>query len=181
MNFNETKGGVDVLDRLCGDTNTGRKTRRWPMTFFHSMLNNTHVLCRISPQSQPDRTINVKRSTPIRAPSRFQFMMQLVDELSKPWLTQRLTLRIPASLRSSIQRWLGIVAISVEPPVERTGAAAEAQQGEGSTKIRNYCAFCHYKKRRKTASKFGTCSRAIYGERTRPTRKLGLDACRMIE
>ncbi|BES91109.1 transposase yabusame-1 [Nesidiocoris tenuis] len=34
MNYNETKGGVDVLDRLCQDTNTGRKTKRWPMAFF---------------------------------------------------------------------------------------------------------------------------------------------------
>lgn len=34
LNYNETKGGVDVFIRLCQDMNTGRKTKRWPMAFF---------------------------------------------------------------------------------------------------------------------------------------------------
>lgn len=32
--YNTTKGGVDVLDKLCHDKTTKRKSRRWPMRYF---------------------------------------------------------------------------------------------------------------------------------------------------
>lgn len=39
MHYNKTKGGVDVVDRLCANYNCARMTRRWPMVIFYSMVN----------------------------------------------------------------------------------------------------------------------------------------------
>ncbi|XP_033212424.1 uncharacterized protein LOC117170019 [Belonocnema kinseyi] len=35
--YNIIKGGVDVLDKLCHDKTTWRKTLRWPIRYFYEM------------------------------------------------------------------------------------------------------------------------------------------------
>lgn len=37
--YNETKGGVDVVDKLSASYNCARTTRRWPMVIFYVLLN----------------------------------------------------------------------------------------------------------------------------------------------
>lgn len=48
--YNVTKGGVDVLDKLCHDKTTKRKTRRWPLCFYFGVLDmaavNSYVLVK---------------------------------------------------------------------------------------------------------------------------------------
>nr|CAH7722688.1 unnamed protein product [Callosobruchus chinensis] len=39
MTYNQTKGGVDTVDKLCSVYNCARSTRRWPMVLFYSLLN----------------------------------------------------------------------------------------------------------------------------------------------
>ena len=39
MMYNSTKGGVDVVDKLCAGYNCARATRRWPMVIFYSLMN----------------------------------------------------------------------------------------------------------------------------------------------
>lgn len=39
LSYNDTKGGVDVIDRLCANYNCARVTKRWPMAVFYAMLN----------------------------------------------------------------------------------------------------------------------------------------------
>uniref|UniRef100_A0A1I8N9D0 PiggyBac transposable element-derived protein domain-containing protein n=1 Tax=Musca domestica TaxID=7370 RepID=A0A1I8N9D0_MUSDO len=39
LSYNDTKGGVDVVDRLCANYNCARATKRWPMVMFYAMLN----------------------------------------------------------------------------------------------------------------------------------------------
>lgn len=36
--YNTTKGGVDVVDRLCANYSTGRTSNRWPLTVFFFLL-----------------------------------------------------------------------------------------------------------------------------------------------
>ena len=36
--YNETKGGVDCLDMLVDNYMSKRQTRRWPMSFFHNLV-----------------------------------------------------------------------------------------------------------------------------------------------
>ncbi|OAF70713.1 CCT-zeta, partial [Intoshia linei] len=46
--YNKNKGGVDVLDYLCNEYSTKRKTRRWPYYLFQGLLNflavNSYIL-----------------------------------------------------------------------------------------------------------------------------------------
>ncbi|OAF70972.1 hypothetical protein A3Q56_01213 [Intoshia linei] len=46
--YNKNKGGVDVLDYLCNEYSTKRKTRRWPHYLFQGLLNilavNSYIL-----------------------------------------------------------------------------------------------------------------------------------------
>ncbi|XP_063222039.1 piggyBac transposable element-derived protein 4-like [Bacillus rossius redtenbacheri] len=37
--YNETKGGVDTVDKLCATYNVARNARRWPLVIFFAMLN----------------------------------------------------------------------------------------------------------------------------------------------
>ena len=37
--YSKTKGGVDVVDKLCASYICARNTRRWPMVIFYSILN----------------------------------------------------------------------------------------------------------------------------------------------
>lgn len=37
--YNDTKASVDALDQKCANYITSRRTTRWPMTVFHTLLN----------------------------------------------------------------------------------------------------------------------------------------------
>lgn len=46
--YNETKSGVDVVDKMCATYSVSRNTNRWPMVVFYTMLNlagiNAHII-----------------------------------------------------------------------------------------------------------------------------------------
>ena len=37
--YNSTKGGVDIADKKCAATSCSRRTNRWPMSLFYSLIN----------------------------------------------------------------------------------------------------------------------------------------------
>lgn len=37
--YNETKYGVDILDKMCHQYDTKRNSKRWPLTLFFHLLN----------------------------------------------------------------------------------------------------------------------------------------------
>lgn len=39
MDYNATKGGVDTVDKMCETYNCARRTNRWPMVIFYSLMN----------------------------------------------------------------------------------------------------------------------------------------------
>lgn len=45
--YNQTKSGVDVVDKLCATYNVARSTRRWPMVIFYHLLNVAAINARI--------------------------------------------------------------------------------------------------------------------------------------
>lgn len=45
--YNSTKAGVDALDQKCANYTTSRRSRRWPMTIFHALLNIGGVNSRV--------------------------------------------------------------------------------------------------------------------------------------
>lgn len=42
--YNQTKGGIDVVDQLCAMYNCHRATRRWPMVIFYSTINVIEIM-----------------------------------------------------------------------------------------------------------------------------------------
>ena len=45
--YNATKSGVDTVDQLCSTYDVARKTNRWPMVIFYSMLNVAGINAQI--------------------------------------------------------------------------------------------------------------------------------------
>lgn len=39
IDYNDSKGGVDTLDKMCAAYDCARNTKRWPMVIFYSLLN----------------------------------------------------------------------------------------------------------------------------------------------
>lgn len=63
--YNNTKAGVDALDEKCANYSTSRRTRRWPMVIFYSMLNiasvNSHILYKTAKPNESTRAVFIKK------------------------------------------------------------------------------------------------------------------------
>ncbi|XP_072384675.1 uncharacterized protein [Diabrotica undecimpunctata] len=57
IDYNNTKKGVDVVDKLCAAYNCARATRRWPMVIFYSYLNVAGINSYIKYKSNTDTCI----------------------------------------------------------------------------------------------------------------------------
>lgn len=44
LHYNDTKSGVDVVDKLCASYNVARATRKWPMVIFYHLLNTAGII-----------------------------------------------------------------------------------------------------------------------------------------
>lgn len=146
LNYNDAKGSVDTFDQLCQNMNCGRKTRRWPMCFFYNLINmalhNAYVIYVHN---------HYKNNKEIKALSRFDFCMQLADELSSSWMHLRLSQQIPRSLKLTISKCL---KIDSEIVPEKNTIFGQ----------RRICFQCPYKKRRMTKSICSSCRNSICGE-----------------
>lgn len=45
--YNETKGGVDVLDKLCHSYSVQRATNRWPFAYIMNLINVAGVAAHV--------------------------------------------------------------------------------------------------------------------------------------
>lgn len=168
LNYNETKGAVDVHDRLCQDNNSGRKTKRWPLAFFYNMLNITavnayviylHNFYRNALQHQQPRQTSQKRSRskrlqPSKKPlSRFEFFTELVQQLTEEWMKVRLTIpTLQNDVRQSIVRCLERAALG-QPNAGGEGEQPSISECSTETSVvpvikRPYCSVCSYKKKK---------------------------------
>lgn len=96
LTYNDTKGGVDTVDKLCASYDCARNTRRWPMVVFYSMLNvagiNSMVLFSLNNHSTKKKTV------------RRVFLRQLSFDLLHEYLTSRAKLQsLPKLLRQRIE------------------------------------------------------------------------------
>ena len=58
--YNQTKGGVDTLDKLSATYDVARNTRRWPMVVFYAMMNMAGVNSQII-YAANNKKYNIKR------------------------------------------------------------------------------------------------------------------------
>jgi len=148
--YNETKGAVDTFDELCRGTNTGRKTRRWPMCVLYNMLNiaaiNSYVIYLHNFFRNP-------ANDDARPMPRLQFMIKLHEQMARSWQKVRLdnNPRFSRELQHQIRSVLG------EKDV------AECVAGEQSGP-RKYCHRCPSQIRRKTRTYCFSCSKPMCGD-----------------
>lgn len=140
MYYNKTKIGVDLLDQRCSNYSTARRTRRWPLVIFYRLLDislsNAYIfsLCN---QAQ-------------RTGSRFKFIKQLAEQLTRPHMKRRRSNEhIPRDLRSSIDR---ILQVEEEIP---------SSSGADKLETRKTCSTCEPKKKRKTFHLCFVCKKPI--------------------
>lgn len=143
--YNLTKGGVDVLDKLCHDKTTKRSTNRWPMRYFFGILDisavNAFVIWKWN-KDEPSYS-NIARTN---------FLKQLAFSLTEPMMKQRAqNQHLPKELRSTIQNVLGIEEEKIPPPA--------------STSLkRKRCGFCEVSKDRKGSVFCCKCSQCLCAE-----------------
>lgn len=140
--YNETKGGVDALDQKCTIYSTNRRTRRWPMTIFFTMLNiagvNAHVLHGCYKNN--------------KSICRKDFYKILARQLAEPYLNIRLcNSRLPRELRLTIGRIL-----DKPVPVE--------EREDLQNQKRRRCGICDRQNDKKTKISCIQCRRPMCGD-----------------
>lgn len=105
--YNNTKGGVDNLDKLSATFDVARNTRRCSMVVFYALLNMAGV------NSQIIYTVNNKKYSIERR----SYLKGLAIELTKQHLERRsLELNVPRAVRDRRQDYSGT---STNPQVQQ--------------------------------------------------------------
>lgn len=101
MDYNSTKSGVDVVDKLCATYNVARNVRRWPMVIFFALLNVAGINSEIISIANNS---NTKESATSRR--RF-FLKDLSNELCLDQLKTRSTqtVGIPVELQQRLRKY----------------------------------------------------------------------------
>lgn len=132
--YNDTKSGVDTLDKKCANYSTNRRTNRWPLALFYAILNiagvNSFVL-----HGCYAKNVEIPRST---------FLKELAKELVQKHMERRMTNdRLPRELRLSIAR---ILKKEIEPVSPEKNAGKRRRCGlcprSRDKKTKNMCDIC---------------------------------------
>lgn len=115
--YNRTKGGVDTIYMMCSNYSSSRRTQRWPMVIFFTMVNissgvNAYVL------------YNAYKDT--TAMTRFDFMKTLALKLVSPLMHRRLQKGyLSQDMELSIKR---ILQIEDRPIKRQCSSSAKCQE-----------------------------------------------------
>jgi len=135
--YNATKGAVDNMDRMTENYTVARKSFRWPLTVFYSMLNIGGVNAQIIYQE----------NCPNNKKTRLDFLKCLSRELMKEHMEYRCTIiSLPKEIKNKIVKY-GF----------HVNATEEIQRIRQSGR----CSFCDRNKDRKTTKVCTNCARLI--------------------
>eukprot|EP00102_Acyrthosiphon_pisum_P018216 XP_008189892.1 PREDICTED: uncharacterized protein LOC103311869 [Acyrthosiphon pisum] len=136
--YNATKDAVDNMDRMTENYTVARKSFRWPLTVFYSMLNIGGVV---------NAQIIYQESCPHNKKTRLDFLKCLSRELMKEHMEYRCTIiSLPKEIKNKIVKY-GF----------RVNATEEIQRFRQSGR----CSFCDRNKVRKTTKVCTNCARLI--------------------
>lgn len=121
--YNFTKGGVDALDEKCAKMSTSRRSRRWPLTIFYTILNIASVNAYIIYSNFSTKKLK-----------RLYFVKNLARQLVSEHLERRLVnTHLPRALRQNI-------AMVLKKKVPLKAAA------ESSLRMQSTCSMCKKQK-----------------------------------
>ena len=139
---------MDTLDQLCHNYTTTRKTRRWPLRVFYSILDQCGVNALIL-------FVNANPQWKEQGKTRRTFLKELSLSLVKQHTSLRLCVRtMPRELNMLMSKVIG----QDPPEVERNSAAAGSSNLGGTKKRSN---FCPRKKDKKTAIQCNSCKKPM--------------------
>lgn len=138
--YNATKAGVDVVDQLKSNYSVSRKSCRWPLTLFFSMLNIAGINSEIVYEANKKCRMN-----------RRKFLKSLANSLILPQLERRRDIvSLPITIKNRIKEISG----------------GPANQPEEKPIVEGRCNFCSWKKNRKTKTVCLQCQKPICREHT---------------
>lgn len=135
IDYNQTKGGVDVVDKMCEAYNCARATRRWPMVIFYSAMNvagiNSYIVYNSNTQTKIDRRRFLEN-----------LGFQLLDEHIRRRAQQQ---NIPRTIRLRLAEICGIETENIAP----------------ENRIYGRCTYCSTKKSRRTKYTCRNCKKYL--------------------
>ena len=85
MFYNANKGGTDAFDARCALSSVSRKTRRWPLCVFYTMINiamnNAFILFESRPHPRPQHTARITTKS--------DYLMEVAYNMCRPWGVMR--------------------------------------------------------------------------------------------
>ncbi|KAL4090139.1 hypothetical protein QTP88_025038 [Uroleucon formosanum] len=155
--YNQTKGGVDTMDKMLSEYTVKRRTNRWPLAFFYNMIDIAALSAYII-YTEHNRRFN---STDRRR----RFLKELANQLCMPAIEIRTS--IPKVVgnhftRSAMEMVLGrpiqqVISIPNDLPT---------RDASGRIQIVGSCQVCRElnHKQRKTRKACSTCSKPVCNE-----------------
>ena len=137
--YNETKGGVDCMDRMVQTYSCKREINRWPMSFFFNMIDVAGIAAYVLWTTKNTQWNDNK---PYR---RRLFLQQLRRSLVDPHLNQRY--QNPYAVQRNVRLAMQSLGLSITSPITtRTGVSGKQR-----------CHLCSRLHDRKVATRCSTC------------------------
>lgn len=156
--YNQTKSGVDNMDKLLGEYTVKRRTNRWPLALFYNIIDIAALAAYIIyMEHNPQLASSDSRRKFLKTLS-LQLCRENIEERSKnAWVTSKL------HIRSAMQDVLGQ---ELATPSGSTSTSQTRRDSTGRIAIVGSCFICREVKRkqRKTRKACTSCARPVCDE-----------------
>lgn len=134
--YNDTKHGVDILDKMCRQYDVSRNSRRWPLTLFFHIMNVAGVNALVIHRANKNYIEVIRR----------EFLQNLALDLLKPAVHRRITQEsLPREIKRRAKIFLGIEeeVAAVQPPTSAMGRCFLCGRSRNKT-TRRTCSKCNH-------------------------------------
>lgn len=146
--YNKNKGGVDTVDQMKSAYTVARRSNRWPLTIFFSLMNISGINSFIILRSNDPTVVDTRRS----------FLRTLAKDLCKENMVRRSSIpTLPRQLRERIMQLSG-------RPIQ-----APPENEDGHLPATGRCYLCDRSKNRKSRTRCPRCHLFVCREHTRST------------
>lgn len=159
--YNETKGGVDNMDKLVSEYTTKRKTSRWTLALFFNILDISGLAAfKIFSENNPQLSGTDKRR---------QFLKDLAKQLCIPNIECRMrnvhSYKHPI-VKSAIDLVMGISSVVAPANPTSPGGGELVRDSSGRVSVKGSCYVCRQSnhRQRKTRKECSACQKPICDE-----------------